>query len=545
VTAIEDAIREANSLSPSDNIYSARGSYHLRQFLLRLSLDVQDALNQIKGGIHPGKAMQGELPFAWSTYMHETIHWWQHVGTTSGLISSLAYPAQAHLNHRRLKQSLEDVGPKKSIMEVVRQSASHSEAVQRNLNVLVNNWHDIEFALRLMRVPSKAHEFVDNPLFECVAHSYQILWSAVIWLVSSVLDPHLKVLPDPRKWDSEFTRLKAEQVRNFYYGGGVYVPPVDGLEILEGQARFCQLQLLYGMSGGQHDFTDFEKWGFLKGVYRSAFEKFLLAAGAKWPKSINDPAVGAFLVACDVALNPTDAFPRDLCHPESFVLSVDPGMRFTLMAQEIARTKGALLTCVRSYSKQEYEYVAHELAGAIGCRPLHEVMPSFMEALRRAGTLDILLTEDSTAKYGLENRAVRMFVSRFLAFQIDKLDHPEFFVWPGIWSVEKKTESNLPLTKALELFERNGAFFVDTPSGEIRARLRPGIAEKDLDEAFQSFYVWNVQYDLVRQWLAVPGPFIFDYRWLSKEYSEREFHDWASGHFEHEYGVRPEVFQIL
>jgi hypothetical protein len=27
---------------------------------------------------------------AFSTYLHETIHWWQHVGSTIGLLRSLA-----------------------------------------------------------------------------------------------------------------------------------------------------------------------------------------------------------------------------------------------------------------------------------------------------------------------------------------------------------------------------------------------------------------------------------------------------------------------
>jgi hypothetical protein len=32
---------------------------------------------------------------AMSTYLHETIHWWQHVGNTAGLFLSLTYPVQA------------------------------------------------------------------------------------------------------------------------------------------------------------------------------------------------------------------------------------------------------------------------------------------------------------------------------------------------------------------------------------------------------------------------------------------------------------------
>ena len=36
---------------------------------------------------------------AFSTLLHETVHWWQHVGSTYGLMLSLTYPTQLHGNY--------------------------------------------------------------------------------------------------------------------------------------------------------------------------------------------------------------------------------------------------------------------------------------------------------------------------------------------------------------------------------------------------------------------------------------------------------------
>src|SRR6266852_1708299 len=83
-----------------------RGLYNSMQFVLRLHPDVQAVLENAPTGI----IKAGDIDFgavqAFSTYLHETIHWWQHVGSTSGLLLSLTYPAQLHLNHKHLRDFL-------------------------------------------------------------------------------------------------------------------------------------------------------------------------------------------------------------------------------------------------------------------------------------------------------------------------------------------------------------------------------------------------------------------------------------------------------
>jgi hypothetical protein len=68
---------------------------------------------------HPGGICSGGQDFAlldaFSTYFHETIHWWQHIGSTTGLLLSLSPILQTHINYEYLKSVLQNIGPRKPL----------------------------------------------------------------------------------------------------------------------------------------------------------------------------------------------------------------------------------------------------------------------------------------------------------------------------------------------------------------------------------------------------------------------------------------------
>jgi aryl-alcohol dehydrogenase-like predicted oxidoreductase len=88
------------------------------QFVLRLSPEVHRKIDPLQPAIAAGK-VDFEGLRAYSTYVHETIHWWQHIGSTTGLMLSLSYPGQSHANHTHLRNLLTQIGPKKSIRQFV------------------------------------------------------------------------------------------------------------------------------------------------------------------------------------------------------------------------------------------------------------------------------------------------------------------------------------------------------------------------------------------------------------------------------------------
>ncbi len=70
----------------------AHGLFNTFQFVLRLSPQVHRRLVETSRGILTSADIGFEGAQAFSTYLHETIHWWQHIGSTYGLMLSLSYP---------------------------------------------------------------------------------------------------------------------------------------------------------------------------------------------------------------------------------------------------------------------------------------------------------------------------------------------------------------------------------------------------------------------------------------------------------------------
>ena len=131
--------------------------------------------------------------------------------------------------------------------------------------------------------------------------------------------------------------------------------------------------------------------------------------------------------------------------------------------------------------------------------------------------------------------------SHFLAFSADKVARPEFFCWPGAWMAGERLSEEIET-----LFGRHEAPFMDrAEDGGIYPRLTPGKDERKIQDAFENFYAGNVAYDLTRQWIAQPGPFEYDYRWLSSTGAETYMKNFGARHFEKIYGVHPDDIEIL
>lgn len=96
-------------------ILDAHGLYDGLRFVVRLSPRVHELISSLPNGPAFSNAVTFEQVQGFSTYLHETIHWWQHIGSTCGLMLSLSYPAQTHANLNHLRRFIEQVGPVKSI----------------------------------------------------------------------------------------------------------------------------------------------------------------------------------------------------------------------------------------------------------------------------------------------------------------------------------------------------------------------------------------------------------------------------------------------
>lgn len=107
----------------NESLYScwnARGQYDAMEFVLRLRPDIHRILARSRSGYFRLGEIDQDLCLSFSTLLHETIHWWQFVGSTYGFIYSLAYPAQLFSNSNRYLLFLKEVGKYKSIKNITK-----------------------------------------------------------------------------------------------------------------------------------------------------------------------------------------------------------------------------------------------------------------------------------------------------------------------------------------------------------------------------------------------------------------------------------------
>ena len=520
---------------------NSHGLYHPRQFVLRLSPEVHRKIGVLPKGItKDGVDFEGLQ--AHSTYLHETIHWWQHIGSTIGLILSLSYPVQAHVNYPDLRDFLARVGPKKSILRWIETTQlPESDANLRLANAIVNTHFDIEFFRIRVSDPNLARQVAHHPIFRSLGHAYSIAYTTIVRTLQITCGLEFEsFFPNPVEWAQEFRALEVHPGSDYDPEGAVRVPPIGARDIFEGQARFAQLQYLHLATGRKLEWEDAKTSGMLATKYRVAIEFFIRTANIDWPASIGDPVVGLFLLICDLALNPDAGFPSRL-NFDRLLESVDPGHRFLALSIAI-RNHPELAAAVREHSREEYAHLSEVLSKSLGTASPLAVVETVSEWEAKSDRLKALIAEYRTFAFGPENQAVRLLFAHFLSFCRDKLDRPEFFCWPGAWLVGEERVS--PDIGAV--FERQAAPFIDKEDDDgIFPREMPDRDDQTVHATFTAFYGMNVIYDMTRQWVAMRGEFDYNYRWLSTTLTASELRKWVADQFETVYGAHPDLFQIL
>lgn len=222
----------------------AHGIYNTTEFVVRLSPRTHDLVDALTRKDLAGHDIN-DLFQAYSTFVHETIHWWQHVGSTTGLIFSLSYPAQVTANLQQLATVVRTIGPRKSLKRWAEDFQRHHpgempESLQA-ANAAVNTALDIGFYRRFLLSPLDAPMLYDNPYFESVGHAYRIAYSDTVQAIIESCDFGPDVLPAPRSWQDRFDRLVEARHENFYHGSPIRRAKVGIHGLFEGQARFSQL----------------------------------------------------------------------------------------------------------------------------------------------------------------------------------------------------------------------------------------------------------------------------------------------------------------
>lgn len=525
------------------NCFNARGLYHSMQFVLRLRPDLHKLLESTQNGIHDSSKYDSDTIQAFSTYLHETIHWWQHIGSTSGFLLSLSYPAQCHINSPLLKEYIQHTGLKKPIIKYNEKYAKDFHPTDKEflaINPILNNFHDIEFFKSLLIQPKSANSVVNDDLFESVGHSFHITYSSFVSLLSSIVDREVKFMPKGYVWDEKFKNLTDKKIKNHCYGESAYICPIGLIDLFEGQARFSQMQYLYFSSNKELTWSDFEKLGMLKGVYYSAFEAFLTLTDSEKPLSVGSPLIALYLLILDLSINPAEGFPFDIKNYEEFINSTHPGIRFMNLCSVIKNKHPEFKEAIINFSSSEYYLISTTLSGSIESPSTLDICNKVCNWLENEESIIELMKEEQNFDFKPENQPIRLLFSQFIKYQKSKKNNPAFFCWPGAFCAGNKATE-----ESLRLFLEHQALFSDKADGDIYPRDFPDKEPTNVQKTFDTFYTWVATYDLCRQWIVSEGEFDYDYFWLSSKHSIKDMERWARHHFKLAYGIDPIEFEII
>lgn len=488
---------------------SYRGCYNTLQFVIKLREDVRFHLNE-EEEITPEKFQ------AFSTYLHENIHWWQHIGSTFGFLLSSSFPSFATSSYDQLKKLIEkDIAYKSLINYEDNYYDEKGKSDIRELNILVNNFYDLEYARRFSLDNKNIHEIIkDRRFFLSVGHSYMILWTNSIFAFSETFDKEYEILPNINDWIPKFDKLKNDRIKGFHTDSDYEISPLGIKAIFEGQSVFNQVIYLKNVFGkNKLIFKDFVENGMLHGIYLEAFDIFLKIIDEERPFFLDDALIGLFLLVCDISINPNNGFPIDIYDDENFITKNDPGLRFIQISNVIRNEKGYYLNRCKDLTKKTYVELCKLINRKIGCRCSYATIKDVLD-WRENDKIKKLLEEERLYRYEDANMPFRLFFSKFIRFQVDKYENPHYLCWIGHHIANAKTRV------VIELFEKHTALFIDSEDGEIKPIIQKDVSEENLYYTFNKFYQHTIFYELILKWISETGGFKLDYKWLLNKRNE-------------------------
>jgi hypothetical protein len=519
---------------------NALGLYDPLRFVVRLRPDIHRVLESVESGVRGAGELSDEIILANSTYFHETVHWSQHIGSTSGLLLSFMYPAQMHLNRRSLAEFTKtpyNVKPLSKLAEIWAQMKANGAPPDRlnpELNRILNNWHDMESFRWLLTNPIKASEVLTDEYFYSSGHCFEIGIASFLWLLAATVDPNQVCVPDPRPWEREFERLAKVGTVGFAKGTALPQPPLGALEIFEGQARFSQVQFLRQSTRKYRTWSDLEAKGMFCGVYISAFDFFCEALLESVPSDPNDPLVAMFLLICDVAMNPGEflLFPAKAI--QDIEKTIHPGHRFVAACETLKRLGPSFYRSITGCTKAEYEVAASRICAENGWASPLDIADEMARWTATQPSIAQIRDEASSLSFQPMNMPVRLFFGKFLLYHERKRTHPEVLCWPGFWAA-----GNARVDSLASLFEELAPIFIDNAEGEVKARAVEGKSTTTLAKLMNDFFSWISLYDLTRQWIMVDDSFDYDLSWLTLQYSYAEQERFSSSIFKNVHGIEP------
>lgn len=149
------------------------------------------------------------LPF--STHLHEYIHWWQHIGTTSGFIYGLSIPVQALATTAYLIEC------GRQVLKPLIHNVTNKLPIEHPSWLAVLRWSEIEYGATFMfSPPTVIHRLKTAKFYESVGHSMLLLYLNSIAALARIADRDYHGLPPALDWIDLYESFKRRRNQDFH-----------------------------------------------------------------------------------------------------------------------------------------------------------------------------------------------------------------------------------------------------------------------------------------------------------------------------------------
>lgn len=520
-----------------------RGVYTFTYYTLRVNPDVREVLrrNHAEEDLH--LLTKGEIVVAGSTALHENLHWWQYIGSLSGIVFSLSLPALAICNKEYFDEFSELSGKLKPIIAYAK-SLDHKITEQEApaISCLLDSYMSIYKYHAILKESSKIEELKKGEGFTSVIDVMSKVIFHHLLLLQTTFDEEGYLIPTAKVFCEKINEYLDREEHKDKEGNNEYVPNLNLVDLYEGQARFNQIlyiKTFFEESACDWDFFDRAKM--LSGKYYNAFSFFLdIVNDGERPDSIESPLVALYLLLIDIAINPAEGFIFDLVQPESFTHDINPAIRFEKLCRLVDSKYEQFKCYIKLYSAEEYWYISTTLCDEIGYISPKKYLGEINGWCKNSKNLQQLIKENDDFSYSDANLPVRMIFGRFLSFQMDKLKSPEIFCWPGMFV--NPAQGN---RRATTLYYKHQAVFIENSNQEIVPAPLPGIDVQILEDTATKFYQSVTVYDLCNQWAYGEGDFVCDAKWLSNNSGKKKVEVWVKSSFEKVFSFSVDSFTTV